>query len=64
MRRSGLYKESRGEHFRKMEKSWNGTLREAMAEAQRDMMGSWVRVVLVELNRFEIDFQDGNDKIC
>lgn len=47
-----------------MEKSWNGTLREAMAEAQRDMMGSWVRVVLVELNRFEIDFQDGNDKIC
>lgn len=36
-----------------------------MSDAQREIMGSWTRVVLVEMkemNRFEIYFQDGNDK--
>ena len=42
-----------------------GNCKEAVSDAQREMMGSWTRVVPVEvraLNGFEVYFQDGNDK--
>lgn len=65
MRRSRLYKESGGSISGRWKGPGMGNEKEAMSEAQREMMASWTRVVPMEvreLNGSEIDFQDGNDK--
>lgn len=66
MRKSGLYREL-GESISGVWKGPGvGHEKDTVADAQRGTMGPWTRVLLVEmkgLKRFEIDFQDGNDKI-